>query len=260
MTSPDQLGAIAERLFVAERTKTPIEPVRDEIGDLGAAYQVQDLVRERWLADGRRMVGYKIGATSRAVREQFGLTEPDTGVLWADTVHGDGAEVSVTRLLMPRIETEVAFVLDQDLSIQPATVIDVMRATAFLLPAMELADCRIRDWDTSAIDSVCDNGSGGGAVLGCRPVRPADVDLRSATAVMEIDGHVAAGGRGQACMGNPWLAMVWLADFLSNRETPLQAGDIVLTGALLAPQPLRAGTTVRSTIDALGTVEIDAVR
>lgn len=238
------LESVAEKLWQAERTRTPTEPVRDDVSDLGAAYQVQRLVQDHWSSEGRRRVGYKIGATSRVVRQEFGLVEPDAGVLWADTVYADGDEVPLSRFLMPRIETEIAFVLEREILVERPTVVDLMRATAYVLPAMELADCRIHGWDTTAIDSVCDNGSGGGAVLGCVPVRPSDLDLRALTAIMEVDGEAVAVGSGSACMGNPWIALAWLAEFLFRSQTALQAGDIILTGALLRVQP--CGLTLSS--------------
>ena len=253
------LDSVADTLWQAEQTRTPAAPVRDEVPDLASAYQVQRLVHDHWRTEGRRQVGYKIGATSRVVREEFGLVEPDAGVLWADTVYADGDEVPLGRFLMARIEPEIAFVLERDVDVEHPTVVDLMRATAYVLPAMELADCRIRDWDTTAIDSVCDNGSGGGAVLGCVPVRPADCDLRAVPATMEMDGTAVAAGSGSACMGNPWIALTWLADFLCRSQGALRAGDIVLTGSLLRVQPLRPDTLVRSSLGPLGMVEIRAV-
>lgn len=258
-TSGGILESIAAKLWQAEQTRTPTDPVRNDVPDIETAYQVQRLVQDRWSAEGRRRVGYKIGATSRVVRQEFGLVEPDAGVLWADTVYADGDEASLGRFLMPRIETEIAFVLERDVKVERPTVVDLMRATAYVLPAMELADCRIHDWDTTAIDSVCDNGSGGGAVLGCVPVRPSALDLRALPAIMEIDGEAVAAGTGRACMGNPWIALAWLAEFLGRSGGRLRAGDIVLTGALLRVQPMRPDTLVRSTLGPLGAVEIRVV-
>lgn len=259
MRQTDVELSTAQSLHEAERRRVAVEPVRDLITDVDGAYRVQDHVRRMWEDRGRRKVGYKIGATSRAVREQFGLTEPDRGVIWADAVHADGGEVAVDGLVAPRIETEIAFVMDRDLSSDRPTVVDLIRATAFILPAMEIADCRIRNCDVTAIDSVCDNASFGGAVVGCTPVRPADVDLRELPAVLAVDDVEVAAGRGRAAMGNPWVALAWLAGALAEAGTPLCAGDLVLTGALLHSQPLVRGSLVRSTFALLGTVEIAAV-
>lgn len=251
--------AIAERIHKATETREPIPPVRDELGSLAEAYRAQRELLALWASEGRRQVGYKVGATSAAVRQEYGLSEPDYGAVHADTTFVDGAELACARFVAPRIEPEIAFVLEHDLDLGTHTVVDLVRATAYVLPAMEIADCRIQDWDVAIIDSVADNASTGGIVLDTRPVRLDRVDLAACPVTMEIDGVPVASGRGDACLGNPMAAMVWLADALSHDGSPLRAGQVVLTGALAPTQPLRPGNTVLSRMGELGSVRLNAV-
>jgi 2-keto-4-pentenoate hydratase len=251
--------AIAERIHKAAQTLEPIPPVRDELGGIAEAYRAQRELLALWASDGRRQVGYKVGATSAAIRQEYGLSEPDYGAVHADTTFVDGAEVACARFVAPRIEPEIAFVLEHDLDLGAHTVVDLIRATAYVLPAMEIADCHIQNWDVAIVDSVADNASAGGIVLGTRPVRLDQVDLAACPVAMEIDGVLVASGRGDACLGNPMAAMVWLADALSRDGSPLRAGDVVLTGALAPTQPLRPGSTVLSRMGELGSVRLNAV-
>jgi 2-keto-4-pentenoate hydratase len=255
----ETIAAVADRIHRAGEQRVPVPPVRHELGGIADAYRAQRSLRALWAADGRRPIGYKIGATSRAVRDEFGLSEPDYGAIYADTAYTDGTEVACDRFISSRIEPEIAFVLERDLDLGTHTAVDLIRATAFVLPAMEIADCRIQNWDVTIVDSIADNASAGGIVLGSVPVPLDRVDLRSCPVAMEIDEKVVASGRGDACMGNPIAAMLWLADTLSRDGSPLRAGDVVLTGALAPVQPLRPGNSVRTTLGPLGTVQIFAV-
>ncbi|MFF4772955.1 2-keto-4-pentenoate hydratase [Microtetraspora fusca] len=246
--------AAAARLLEAYASGRPCEPVRDLIDGVDDAYAVQNLVTERWLSQGRRLAGRKIGLTSKAVQRQLGVDSPDFGMLFADMAVPDGEEIPVGAVLQPRAEAEVALVLDRDLTHERHTVADVIRATAFALPAIEIVGSRVRDWDITLVDTVADNASSGMYVLGNRPVSLRDVDLRMAGMVIERRGDQVSSGIGAACLGHPLHAAVWLADTLVRLGRPLQAGDTVLTGALGPVVPVAPGDVLEARIDGLGDV------
>ncbi|MEW1699658.1 MULTISPECIES: fumarylacetoacetate hydrolase family protein [unclassified Streptomyces] len=248
--------AAAERLDLARRTGVPCDPVRDLLppGDLDTAYAVQSLLTERRLAEGRRITGWKVGLTSAAVQRQLGVDTPDFGALFDDTAVPDGAELPWGAVLQPKAEAEVALVLEHDLRHERHTVAEVIRATAFALPAVEVVGSRIRDWDITAVDTVADNASSGAYVLGTRPVLLRELDLRTAGMVIERRGEPVSTGAGVACLGNPLHAAVWLADTLVRLGRPLRAGDTVLTGALGPMTAVAPGDVLEARIDGLGSV------
>ncbi|MFI6642455.1 2-keto-4-pentenoate hydratase [Streptomyces sp. NPDC050504] len=261
MNPPDEGAATAvaraaERLDAARRTGVPCAPVRDLLpaGDLAAAYAVQTTLSDHRRAEGRRVTGWKIGLTSAAVQSQLGVSTPDFGVLMDDMAVPDGAEIPWEAVLQPRAEAEVALVLADDLVHERHTVADVIRATAFALPAVEVVGSRIRDWDISAVDTIADNASSGAYVLGTRPVPLRDLDLRTAGMVLERRGEPVSTGAGAACLGHPLHAAVWLADTLVRLGTPLRAGDTVLTGALGPMAAVEPGDVFEARIDGLGSV------
>ncbi|MEV4397920.1 fumarylacetoacetate hydrolase family protein [Nonomuraea sp. NPDC049607] len=250
----DNHRAAAARLLEAYASGSPCEPVRDLVDGLEAAYAVQSLLTERWVGEGRRITGRKVGLTSKAVQRQLGVGSPDFGVLFADMAVPDGEEIPAGAVLQPRAEAEVALVLDRDLPHERHTVADVIAATAFALPAIEVVGSRIRDWDITLADTVADNASAGLYVLGNRPVPLGDVDLRLAGMVIERRGEQVSTGVGAACLGHPLHAAVWLADTLAALGRPLRAGDTVLTGALGPVVPVRPGDVLEARIDGLGDV------
>ncbi|GGZ81144.1 2-keto-4-pentenoate hydratase [Streptomyces subrutilus] len=252
----DPVTRAAERLDEARRTGVPCDPVRDllPIGDLDTAYAVQSLLTDRRLAEGRRVTGWKIGLTSAAVQAQLGVESPDFGALFDDTALPDGADLPWGAVLQPKAEAEVALVLEHDLEHERHTVADIIRATAFALPAMEIVGSRIRDWDITAVDTIADNASSGAYVLGNRPVRLRDLDLRTAGMVLERRGEPLSTGAGAACLGHPLHAALWLADTLVRVGRPLRAGDTVLTGALGPMTAVAPGDVLEARIDGLGSV------
>lgn len=251
----------ADRLWEAARTAVPCDPVRDLIGadDLDAAYRVQALLTERRLADGQRLVGRKIGLTSAAVQVQLGVDQPDFGPLFAHQVHADGAALDRATFVAPRVEAEVALVLAEDLTHPEHTVLDVVAATAYALPAIEVVDSRVRDWDIRITDTVADAASCGACVVGTRPVALDDVDLRRIPASLRVGGEERSSGTGAASLGHPLRAAVWLADELVRRGDPLRAGDLVLTGALGPMVPVAVGDEVEADLGALGPVSCSFV-
>ncbi|MFI0356679.1 2-keto-4-pentenoate hydratase [Actinomadura sp. 9N407] len=249
------IQAAAERLLRAHATGEPCAPVRDLIGP-DDAYDVQRHLTKHWLAEGRRPVGRKIGLTSAAVQRQLGVDSPDFGMLWADTAVPDGAEIPAGAVLQGRAEAEVALVLERDLTHERHTVADLIRATAFALPAIEVAGSRVRDWDITLADTVADNASSGMYVLGNRPVKLADVDLRLCGMVLERRGEQVSTGTGAACLGHPLNAALWLADTLARVGNPLRAGDTVLTGALGPMVAAVPGDVLEARIEGLGDVRV----
>ncbi|RIV31359.1 2-keto-4-pentenoate hydratase [Micromonospora radicis] len=251
------IESAARELAAAREHGKPCPPLRGRLlpeGDVAAAYEVQQHQVRQWLADGQRRVGAKIGLTSRVVQESFGVYEPDFGVLTDAMAVPDGAEVAIGRLLQPRVEAEVAFVLAADLPDDRPTTADLLRAVDHLLPAIEIVDSRVAGWDISIVDTVADNASSGLFVLGTTPRRPADVDLRLCGMVLEHAGEPVSVGAGVACLGNPLHALGWLAGTLARAGDPLRAGDVVLSGALGPMVPVTPGATYEARISGLGSV------
>jgi len=251
--------AAVAALREAYRSGVPCPPLRERLltpGDIEAAYAVQRAQLAEWLAAGRRPVGAKVGLTSAAVQRQLGVDQPDFGVLLADLAVPDGGEVALGGLLQPKVEAEVAFVLGADLPDPDVTSVDVIRAVDHLLPAIEIADSRVAGWDISIVDTVADNASSGRYVLGTRPARMSDVDLRRCGMVLEQAGEPVSVGAGAACLGNPLHAVAWLAGTLAAAGSPLRAGDLVLSGALGPMVPVTPGAGYEARISGLGSVRV----
>ena len=254
---PAALEAAAERLRAAMAAGAPCEPVRGLLGESAgpaAGYAVQQLNTEHWLRAGRRVSGHKVGLTNKAVQEQLGMDEPIWGVLYSDKCRTDGDDIGGTGLIEPRVEVEVAVVLGTDLDKGRHTVVDVISATAYVLPALEIVDSRIAGWDISNFDMIADNAGSGLYVLGTRPVPLAAVDLRRVEMQLKISGTEAATGSGAACLGNPLNSVLWLADAMGQRGTPLRAGECIMTGSLCPMRPIAPGDELLAEIAGLGTV------
>ena len=256
-----RIKPVADSLWQAAASGQPIAPVRDAIeaaasdGDvLGAAYAVQQQISQRRLDAGGRLVGRKIGLTSKAVQQQLGVDSPDFGALFADMAVADGEEIAWSRLMQPKAEAEIALVLQRDLPHARHTVADLISATAYALPAIEVVGSRIAHWDIRLADTVADNASSGLFVLGTRPVALRKLDLAGCGMVMERRGDPVSVGGGAACLGNPLNAAVWLADTMVRMGTPLRAGDVVLTGALGPMVVVEPGDVFTAQIEGLGSV------
>lgn len=253
---------LAERLGQAARSGQPTDPVRHALAHAGlegvqaldAAYRIQQHHINERISAGGRLVGRKIGLTSAAVQQQLGVDAPDYGALLADMACGDGEEIAWHRTLQPKIEAEVALVLEHDLPHEQNTFADVIRATAFALPALEIVGSRIAHWDIQLVDTVADNASSGLFVLGSRPVQLHALDLVRCGMVLERRGDQVSVGAGCACLGNPLNAAVWLANTMARLGTPLKAGDIVLTGALGPMVQVQPGDVFTARIEGLGSV------
>jgi 2-keto-4-pentenoate hydratase len=253
--SEGTLRSLAERLREAY-DGSPIPPIRAELEAAGVrgAYRVQALNTQHWVGLGRRIVGRKIGLTSKVVQQQLGVDQPDFGVLFHDRLLPDGGELLPGELLQPKVEAEVALVLARDVTMAHASAVDLLTATAYVLPAIEIVDSRIAGWDIRILDTVADNASSGMFVLGSTPISPLQLDLRTCGMVLEVDGRLASQGVGAACLGHPLEAAAWLARTLIEMGDPLRSGDIVLTGALGPMVPLQPGMCVEVSIGGVGRV------
>ncbi|ADP83343.1 2-keto-4-pentenoate hydratase [Pseudofrankia inefficax] len=254
------IDAAVERLELAAASGIACAPLVDLLvdGDIDTAYQVQRQLTERRIAAGARIVGRKIGLTSAAVQRQIGVDRPDFGVLFDDMSYADGELIPVGRLLQPKAEAEVAFLLASDIddASDPAVV---RAAVALAFPALEIVDSRIADWKIGITDTVADNASSGVFVVGATgtplaEVEPIDVTMSMRRAGADGGSEVVSTGTGADCLGDPLNALAWLAATLIEVGTPLRAGDLVLSGALGPMVAVAPGDVFEADIAPLGTV------
>ena len=253
----DKIENAAEALTAAAKDGAALAPIAADFGDsadVDTAYAVQDTVTKSAIAQGRRLVGRKIGLTSKAVQAQMDVDQPDYGMLFADMEYADGDIIPAGLLIQPKVEAEIAFVLGRDLPADDVTSAELIGGIDYALPAIEIVDSRIRDWKIGIFDTIADNASSGLYVLGSRPVQLADLDPRLCGMVMERMGQPVSFGVGAACMGNPLIASLWLARRMAKVGRPLMAGDVILSGALGPMVAARPGDTFRVSINGLGVV------
>jgi 2-keto-4-pentenoate hydratase len=252
------LDEAAERLAAAVSTGVPCPPVRDLIGrdDVAAAYAVQQLGTAARVASGARVVGRKIGLTSPAVQQQLGVDQPDFGVLFDDMQYVGGDTVPFNAVLQPRVEAELAFVLHDDLADGNLELDQVRAAVQYAIAALEICGSRIQDWDISFGDTVADNASAGAFALGPQRMTLDQVEPKDVSMAMTIDGQQVSTGTGVACLGDPLVALQWLARRARDFGEPLRSGQIVLSGALGPMRPVTPGAMVTATITGLGSVTV----
>ena len=250
------MSAIAEasqRLLTAAAGRTPTTPVRDLIGstDVVAAYAVQQQVNAARLTAGAQVIGRKIGLTSLAVQAQLGVDQPDFGVLFDDMQINHDASTPMRRLLQPKVEAEIAFVLkeglDGDISAE-----SVRAAIDYAVVALEIVDSRIADWDITFADTVADNASSGLFVLGNTPFDIEEFAPAETLMAMYVDSQLVSSGSGSACLGDPLHALAWLARTADAFGEPLRAGQVVLSGALGPMAPVTAGSRVCAFLSTTG--------
>lgn len=247
------LHTIADALWAAEQSRVAIDKPSDTFGLAAAdAYAVQQLNVQRRLAQGGRLIGRKVGITSQAVMDWLKVSEPDFGALFDDMIVDDGGRCAVSTLLQPRVEGEVAFVLDRDLDLAGCTAVDVVAATAWVSAAIEIIDSRVKDWKITLADTVADNASSARFVVSSTKASLTGLDLPLVGCALRKNGRVASSGAGAACLGNPVNAVAWLARTLAKAGTPLRAGDVVLSGALCPVVPVAAGDVIDVDVSGIG--------
>ena len=225
---------MADALYRARADLVQIPPLRDSHGlaSVNEAYAVQEINNKRWIAEGRRVVGRKIGLTSKAVQAQLGVDQPDSGLLWADYAFTEGDVVDTRRFMQPKAELEIAFVMEREVNDPNLPMAELIRSIAYVVPALEIVDTAIADWDIRLVDTVADNASGGGFLLGLGARKISDLDLRLAGGILSRNGEIMSSGVGADCFGHPLNAALWLARNMATLGRPLVEGEIVMSGAL----------------------------
>jgi 2-keto-4-pentenoate hydratase len=250
--------AVAEALYWAEVKQEPIEPLTDQYPELTVrdAYEIQLLIVERKVSEGARVVGKKIGLTSPAMQQMFGVNQPDYGHLLDRMEVKAGGIIELGQLIQPRVEGEIAFVLGRDLVGPGVRMEQVLGATAWVVPALEVIDSRIRGWRIRLADTIADNASSGMFVLGEKRVKAEGIDLARVEMVLRCNGQEVVRGKGEAVLGHPAQAVAWLANALAEFDVGLRAGEVVLSGSLGAAWVVQAGDMVEADFGALGRVSV----
>jgi 2-keto-4-pentenoate hydratase len=249
---------LAAVLADAERSRVPTTPLTAAHPDIDVvdAYEIQLINIRARLDDGARVIGHKVGLSSEAMQKMMGVDEPDYGHLLADMEVFEDVPVDTARFLYPRVEVEVGFILADDLPGAGCTEDDVLAATAAYVPSIELIDTRIRDWKIALCDTIADNASSAGWVLGPQRVSPKDIDIKTIDAVLTRNGEVVAEGRSDAVLGNPVTAVAWLARKVDSFGVRLKAGDIVLPGSCTRAIDARPGDEFVADFAGLGSVRL----
>ena len=254
-----RIDDMAVALVGARTELKQIPPLRESHGldTVEDAYAVQDAANKIWLGQGRRFVGCKIGLTSPAVQAQMGIDQPDYGMLWADYFFTEGEVVDTGRFMQPKAELEVAFVMDRDFDDPQAPMAELIRRVAYAVPALEVVDTAIRDWDIKLVDTVADNASGGGFLLGLGARRLTDLGLRLCGGILSCNGRVVSRGLGVDCMGSPLNATLWLARRMAELGQPLAEGDIVMSGAFGPMVPVGPGEVYLAEISGFSPIQVN---
>ena len=249
---------LAAELAQAERSREPIAPltaVHPEI-DVVDAYEIQLINIRQRVADGARVLGHKVGLSSKAIQQMMGVDEPDYGHLLDEMQLFEDTPVKANRYLWPRVEVEVGFLLNADLPGAGCTEDDVLAGTEALVPSIELIDTRITDWKIELCDTIADNASSAGFVLGQARVAPRDIDVKGIDAVLRCNGEVVAKGRTDAVLGNPVTAVAWLARKVESFGVRLRKGDLVLPGSCTRAIDAHAGDEFVAEFTGLGSVRL----
>jgi 2-oxo-3-hexenedioate decarboxylase len=255
--SASEISELADIVDAAQRTATDIVKLTESQPDMDLAdgYAVQAELSRRWQADGRRLTGYKGGLTSKAKMVQMGLETPVFGVLMGDTCVPDGDVVDMSRLIHPKVEAEIAFVMSRELS-GDVTIDEVLEATEFVLPAIEVIDSRFKDFKFDIESVIADNTSAARYVVGGSPRRPEGLDLRLLGVVMERNGELVGNAAGAAVMGHPAASVVALVRWLADSGQALAAGSLVMTGGVTEAVSVSSGDHVTARVQHLGTVGV----
>ncbi len=257
MTS--KIEKFAAQLAEAETTQVGIDPltVVDPEITVDEAYYIQLENIKKKLSEGQKIVGKKIGLTSVAVQKMLGVDEPDYGHLLDSMVVENGGTIDTKTMLLPKIEGEIAFVLKKDLKGPNVTAVDVIQATDYVLPALEIVDSRVQDWKIKLQDTVADNASSGLYVLGGKPTKLEDIDLELLGMVLSQNGEMVNTGVGAAALGNPATCVAWLANRLADYDISLKAGEVILSGALSGMVVAKSGDSFTARFAHLGQVSVN---
>lgn len=262
--APDIIGKLAASLDEAERTQTQVDhfSIAHPGITIDDAYAIQNAWVAAKITRGARPIGHKIGLTSRAMQRAGNITEPDYGTLLDDMQFRDGGEIPTARFIVPRVEVELAFILKDALCGPDCTIFDVLSATDYVVPALELIDARIRQVDPTTratrkvVDTISDNAANAGIVLGGRPIRPLDLDLRWVCATIARNGVIEESGVAAAVLNHPANGVAWLANKLHPHGVTLEAGEIILAGSFTAPVAARCGDTFHVDYGPLGAISV----
>lgn len=248
----------AEMLWEAEKNVKAIGRLTDIYPEmtLGDAYEIQRATMKKRLQECQQPVGMKIGLTSAGMQALLGVHEPDFGYLTDTMLIREGEPCRISSLIAPRVEAELSFCLKEDLQGPGVTIADVYAATAYVVPSLEIVDSRIRDWDVKLFDTIADNGSAAGFVLGSGMRKIEDVDMRLTGMAFEKNGKLMNSGVTAEVFGNPAAAVAWLANTLSMHGEGLKAGQIIMAGAVTAALPAAAGDAFTASFYGCGSVSI----
>lgn len=260
MLTEDQRSQAADILLEAERTRQPALQLSKQFPNIEIAdsYAIQSLVTQRKVAQGRRVIGHKVGLTSKAMQQSSQIDEPDYGHLLDSMMIADGAKVQHADYCVPRVEPELAFILGKPLKGPGITLVDVLRATEYIVPSIEIIDARVQN-PRKIYDTVADNGAAAGIILGGRPVKPMDVDLRWVGAIFYRNSEIEETGIAAGVLGNPAMGIAWLANKIGPFGTVLEPGHIVLSGSFTRPVWADKGDTLHADFGPLGSVSCQFV-
>lgn len=247
----------AESILKAEREGKPVVQLSRTFPhmEIEDAYRVQDLWAQARIANGARVAGHKIGLTSRAMQMASKMTEPDYGRILDDALFNDGAQIPAARFIKPRLEVELAFVMGEDLEGPGVRIYDVMRATEFVVPALEIIDYRT-EVPRAIVDTIADNAAFAAIVVGGRVIRPMDIDIRWVGATLSKNGIIEESGVSAAIMGHPAAGISWLVNKLSAVGAKLQKGQIVLAGSFTRPVDVAAGDVITADYGPVGAISV----
>jgi 2-oxo-hept-3-ene-1,7-dioate hydratase len=260
MLSNAERDEAAEMLLQAERDHTPVRQLSSTWPGITMedAYAIQAIVQGRKIRGGRKLIGHKVGLTSKAMQQSSQIDEPDYGHLLDDMMLPDGAKVPHGNYCVPRVEIELAFVLGEPLRGPGLGLTDVLRATEYVVPALEIVDARVQN-PRKIFDTIADNGAAAGIVIGGRPVRPFDCDLRWVGGIMSVNGEIQETGLAAGVLGHPALGVAWLANKLAAHGVALEARHLVLAGSFTRVVWAKKGDTVHGDFGPLGAVAVQFV-
>jgi len=258
MLNTEQLEAAALALRTAEETRQVIGPLTETYPaiDVVDAYEIQLVNIRKRVAEGAQIRGHKVGLSAKAMQQMLGVHEPDYGHLLDDMFVDEGSSIPASRFCQPRAEIEVAFVLGARLEGPGVTVADVVRATDYVLPSIEIVDSRLADWKIKIQDTIADNASSAALVLGGRPTKLTDVDPALIGATLRKNGEIVETGCSGAVLGNPVIAVAWLANKVAQFGVALEPGNVIMPGSCTRMIPVVAGDHVRADFDGLGHVAV----